>query len=521
MKKWGLALLLLLCIGLACAALAEGGTESVDERVGSLRQGFAEQAAEHAPQVKTLKNGVKIQRTPGTMDTDQMATTLMYGDTMGYNTIFLEADRRGCGACHDNIAELVDNMTTVAHNKMNTESLGIDMTVRQCMYCHDFSTGLYDEAMGFGSLMHTLHGSGNQAFGMLGGDCWSCHYASEDGKGMQLWDNVKHDLLRGITPIAADELQYDFTYTQDKVLTADEAFHVVWFWVQSGVDRYAYNELDLKPDPETDGVYDQWEISVTGQVSNPFTMTLSELIDTFGPTTTILKNHCGINGIGAPWIGNFEITGISVNDMLEYAGAREDATILDAQSDDYGWYASTMDGVKEGGAYLVYEIGGEPLPYSLGYPVTYMCGSGGAWMNTKNVTNLEVVVDPLPNEDYPMEQVLVQGYASESPDGLSYFKPNVGLCHFHEGQIIPADQPYTFEGYADAWNVPIDAVEFSFDRGATWVRGDTQDSVISKWVYWYFNWTPPAPGAYTVQIRSVAEDGSVTVAPVDYLVNVQ
>ncbi len=37
-------------------------------------------------------------------------------------------------------------------------------------------------------------------------------------------------------------------------------------------------------------------------------------------------------------------------------------------------------------------------------------------------------------------------------------------------------------------------VEFSLDGGKSWTGYDTQGATADKWVYWFFNYTPEAPG---------------------------
>ncbi|MDO4549502.1 MAG: oxidoreductase, partial [Clostridia bacterium] len=67
----------------------------------------------------------------------------------------------------------------------------------------------------------------------------------------------------------------------------------------------------------------------------------------------------------------------------------------------------------------------------------------------------------------------------------------------------------------------ITAIEISFDQGANWTRFDTSDATSDRWVYWYFNWTPPMPGAYVISVRAIRADGVTTPYPVEKLINVQ
>ena len=88
--------------------------------------------------------------------------------------------------------------------------------MNQCLDCHSYSPGYVTEINGFGLLIHGLHDDRNAAFSQMGGDCWSCHAATNDGEGMALWDQVKHEKLRGILDVA--EATGEFTWNQDKTV---------------------------------------------------------------------------------------------------------------------------------------------------------------------------------------------------------------------------------------------------------------------------------------------------------------
>lgn len=164
---------------------------------------FAENAKKYASEIRTLDNGVRIQRTPQTQSVKGT-----------YNNQFLHADERGCAACHTDLTELVDNMKCYPHQKLST-SLDVEMTVMTCTDCHNY--GAHVAPFGdFGALIHALHT--NTVFDTMGGTCWSCHYASEGNGEMELWDEVKHEVMLGINKLTADAISYEFDWDQTTVL---------------------------------------------------------------------------------------------------------------------------------------------------------------------------------------------------------------------------------------------------------------------------------------------------------------
>lgn len=521
-RKWlaVLCAVIIAAIGMQSAmaepAIQEPAVAAAQDAVNAAREKMEADQDKYAPQVRTLTNGVKVQLAPDTAEWGVLT------DKLGYNEKFLNADNRGCAACHFDLADTVAAMDEYPHLVMNV-GVEVDMAVWQCMACHDCN-GSVPESAAFGSLIHAIHSSRNKGFDAVGGDCWSCHYATEDGKAMQLWDDVKHDVVRGISTISAEEAQNEmmFSWEQDTVLdyenTENPIFNVNWIGDDQCTARHFAGEAGLLPEPETDGVYDVWTIEVTGLVEKPFTMTLSELIETFGVKSDKMTQHCADNVIGGPWVGNYEIKGIDLNDILEYAGLKENANVIRTYGGGGSKYHPRRSFIEENGGYIVLEVAGKPLPYHLGYPAQVWVGGEAAWSCVKEVFKIEAIEADYESPEFPA-WAFNSGWEDEN--GISYFKPNVGLVNFKEGQIIEAGKPFEFEGFASSWDVGTDAIEFSFDRGETWMRCDTTGSNLKNWVYWHLTWNNPQPGAYTIQVRAIGRDGTVTYRPLDFLVNVQ
>ena len=498
----------------AGAAAAEG---SVEEFIQSKLDALEAREEAYAPEIRTLADGTMIQRTP----TGNDAGLIFNHKTTSYNNYYLNADNRGCMAtgCHSDLALLSENITDFAHPKMTNE-MGIEATVQQCILCHG-STGTIKEPDAFGSLIHGLHDQRNLGFQEAGGDCMSCHVQTQNG--LELWDTAKHEVLRGITKIAEDKLEGDFSYNQDKTLSADELFDFPWINRDNDYARWARHEVLPAPDPETDGVYDQWTITVSGEVDNPVTLTINEWIDAVGLDDAVITAHCSANPTGGNLIGNYKITGLDVLKMLDYAGVKDTATACYGIAYD-GWMTGTesegrettvpLDWMNQYGVYLVLQVDGETLSYEGGYPAQLWAAGASANMYGKEIRELKVTSGDTLNPNY--------GLKFKWDDKKAYIgRPNVGIAELSEGEIIPAGQTHTFEGYAFATSATIDAMEFSFDQGATWKSFPVEDNDLTRWTWWNFDWTPPAPGAYTISARAIDGEGEVTEYPVEIMFNVQ
>lgn len=486
-----------------------------DDTLAAIQGGIAENAAQYEARTYTTEDGTRIQRTPTEPDSGVTQNALY--EYNGFNLRYLNADNRGCTACHSDLEATVDNLGGKPHQQLR-DGLGLETQLRQCVTCHNYAVVLYDDVLGMDNLMHSLHGGSNEAFKAMGGDCMSCHY-SLDGE-MVLWDDVKYDLLRGITDIDADALDAssDFTWDQTYVVHDHNWVHDQYH-ESLGPVRYALDQSGAKPDPEADGIYDEWTITFEGDLENPCTMTLQELIDTFGIEETTMTECCDAGPVGSNLIGNYEIAGINLNKVMEYLGVSDDVTILTGFAPNGHSYSTPAEQVRENGAYLVLEKGGEPLTYGNGFPVAIWTGGASAWCYEQQLCNLQFRSIDLPSDEFP-DWFFNTGLEDES--GFSDYKPTVGVFHLLDGQVFEnTGEPISFEGYAYAYEDPIAALEFSFDGGNTWLSCDTPNDNVTNWVHWQFDWTPPADGAYVLNVRAVADTGDTTDVPLKYLINVQ
>jgi len=501
----------------------QSGERDWEDVVNDIYERVAENQVENQPVVRTLDSGVQIQRTPA--------------DGLAYNTIILNADQRGCAACHNDLAEeLLDMDSFVSdgyyrHFELVNE-YGIETTVRQCYICHVAQDNWLPSLR---TLIHAIHDSENTAFAQMGGDCWTCHTVDERTGDIQLWDNVKYTMLHGINAVA--DVQGEFRYDQD--VLSSQACSLNWMSRPTDQERLGHHFNGETPDPAADGIYDTWTITVEGEVENPVSFTLRELIER-EDVPHVTKNstsQCAINPLGGPIISNVQITGVPVTWLLEQAGVKPGANIYYCGSEENMAYGQEISRLENHPAYLVYEINGEPLSYMNGYPVTNWVEAAGAADGRKQCTTIRVTTGDWADHNPSYMNYTDHGFFADSFDNF----PNVGICHLTDGQVISAAEPYTFEGYAygyrEALNAgvytdteplndtqdpeAIAAIEISFDQGATWTRFDTSEATSDRWVYWYFTWTPEAPGSYVISVRAIRADGLTTAYPIEKLITVR
>ncbi|MDE8703685.1 hypothetical protein PZH32_12070, partial [Adlercreutzia equolifaciens] len=80
---------------------------------------------------------------------------------------------------------------------------GVNPTISQCLDCHNRAS----YAGNLGGMLHAIHNV--ETDGEVG--CFNCHSTTVEG-GLALWDQVKYDELKGITPV--EDVNGTFTFDQ-------------------------------------------------------------------------------------------------------------------------------------------------------------------------------------------------------------------------------------------------------------------------------------------------------------------
>lgn len=74
--------------------------------------------------------------------------------------------------------------------------------------------------------------------------------------------------------------------------------------------------------------------------------------------------------------------------------------------------------------------------------------------------------------------------------------------------VCSAGEKLVLTGYAIDIGHSISGIEFSLDDGAHWTRYDTAGADSDRRVNWTFEFLLPERGFYTMQVRSVNDEGT-------------
>ncbi len=135
----------------------------------------------------------------------------------------------------------------------------------------------------------------------------------------------------------------------------------------------------------------EWNLSITGLVDAPYTLTYDEL--TALPSHTITTDiHCVTkwSKFDTGW------TGVRVRDLLEHAGMSSDATHFMGHA-EYGYTANLpLADVMGDNALVVYAFEGEPIEPIHGGPVRLLVPHLYFWKSPKWLRGLEVTASDKP-----------------------------------------------------------------------------------------------------------------------------
>ena len=252
-----------------------------------------------------------------------------------------------------------------------------------------------------------------------------------------------------------------------------------------------------------------WQLSVTGMVANPFTLTWDELV-----AMPLIERDvtltCVSNEIGGPYCGSTRWTGVRVADLLERAQPSAAAEQVLSTSAD-GFTASTplralLDGRD---AMIAIAMDGQPLTREHGFPARLLTpGLYGYVGATKWLTQLKLTTFAA-DEAY----WTVRGWAEQAPVKTAT-RIDVPRGPVPAGATVIAGVAWATHRGTSRVQVQIDGEQWQDARLGP-------DVGLDYWRQWYLPWDAPAgrhrlaARAYdgtgvpqTAQVQGVLPDGA-------------
>jgi DMSO/TMAO reductase YedYZ molybdopterin-dependent catalytic subunit len=236
---------------------------------------------------------------------------------------------------------------------------------------------------------------------------------------------------------------------------------------------------------------EDWVLSVTGMVDEPFELTFDELLERDLIEADITMT-CISNPVGGDLIGHARWLGVLTRELLEEARPRAGADQLVGRSVDGYTCGFPVAAAYGRDSIVAVGMNGEPLPLKHGFPARLVTsGLYGYVGSTKWLTELEVTTFDA------FDQYWVRrGYAERAP-----IKTMARIDTPRSLERVAAG-PVAVGGVAWAQTRGIEAVEVRVDDGSFRAAQLAEALNRDSWRQWRFDWDA-VPGRHTLTVRAV------------------
>jgi DMSO/TMAO reductase YedYZ molybdopterin-dependent catalytic subunit len=251
-------------------------------------------------------------------------------------------------------------------------------------------------------------------------------------------------------------------------------------------------------DPTVDAA--SWRLEIGGQVARPYALTYDELraLPAVEDYRTLM---CISNEVGGDLIGNAQWRGVRLRDLLERAGPAAGAfKVVFTCADDYQ-DSVRFEQAMQPETIVVYEMNGEPLTPKHGYPARLLIPGIYGMKNVKWVRQIEVL-----DGDF-------RGFWQQRGWSDEAVVKTMSRIDTLSSLATTGVEPLVIGGVAFAGDRGITRVEYSVDGGQSWQAAPVKEPLgVLTWVLWLAEWTPPAPGQYTIKVRATDKRGVTQTA---------
>ncbi len=263
------------------------------------------------------------------------------------------------------------------------------------------------------------------------------------------------------------------------------------------VERFYTVSKNTFADPVIDA--SRWRLRVTGSVASSLDLDL-DAIRAFPTVRQYQTLECIDNQVGGDLISNAEWTGVRLADVLQRAGLRDSARRIVFQCEDDYSDSIPVEKALEATTLLAFEMNGQPLPPSHGFPVRVLSPNLYGIKNPKWVVEIRAV-----DGDY-------RGFWQRrgwTNDGIIKTMSRIDVPA--NGSSVAASAQRV-GGIAFAGGRGVQGVEISADRGRSW-SPTTLAAALSplSWVLWTADWLPQGRTP-TLTVRATDGTGAVQTA---------
>ncbi|MQY16674.1 Sulfoxide reductase catalytic subunit YedY [Streptomyces sp. RB5] len=292
--------------------------------------------------------------------------------------------------------------------------------------------------------------------------------------------------------------------------------------------HYVLTHYDVPfTDPE------HWELTISGLVDRPLTLTLDELRALPSETHRVTM-ECAGNGrarltprpVSQPWlteaVGTAEWTGVPLRELLAEAGVSPDAVdavftgadhgVERGVEQDYQRALSVADAMGEAPVLVAYAMNGAPLPPQHGSPLRLVVPGWYGMGNVKWLRDVRLTGEPF--DGFQHSAYRYRASADDPGVPVTRMAPRAllvppGFPDFMSRARFVPPNPIRVEGRAWSGHAPVTSVDLSTDGGTTWTPATLEDDPTTHpwaWRHWTADWTP-TPGTHTLTARATDATG--------------
>ena len=249
-------------------------------------------------------------------------------------------------------------------------------------------------------------------------------------------------------------------------------------------------------DPVIDS--ERWGLEITGLVERPHTLTYQELT-ALPSVERYVTLECISNEVGGDLISNALWRGVPLGDILDSAGLKPGIVDVAFESEDGYSDSIPVERAMRDEVMVVYEMNGEPLPESHGFPARLIVPGLFGLKSVKWLKKIEPV---------PIDYV---GYWQQRGWTDDPIVKTMSRIDTPATKTAEPRGPLQLGGVAFAGDRGISKVELSLDAGTTWVEVDETTAPLSAytWVIWKSRVLPGSSRHAEVRVR--ATDGGDAV----------
>ena len=250
---------------------------------------------------------------------------------------------------------------------------------------------------------------------------------------------------------------------------------------------------------------DHWTLPISGLVSNPLTLTLSDIMSKYEPRSEFVTLSCISNRIGGDLISTTYWTGASLQDILADVRPTPDAKYLFIESGDGFYETVDLDLINsDKRVMLAYAWDEKPIPFDHGFPLRIWIPDRFGMKQPKWITNIEVV------GEYKPGYWVARNWDKDAIVHATSVIDTVAV----DAAIEEGDQKFIpIGGIAYAGARGISKVEVRVN-GGEWTEAELREPLSEvSWVIWRYDWQFQE-GEWEFEVRCVEKDGTPQIESV-------